>query len=140
MTSLTDIQNKGTYLALTKEGLKTEDGFPIGLDYLKSLGVTHIQVLPVLDFQTIDDDDPFKTYNWGYDPVNYFTPEGSYSTDINNIPHFSQYGNTTEKFRPDNFSLFFPDFQTFSLHSNLGLALLTFLRYNRIMCESKHNN
>lgn len=60
MTSLTDIQNKGTYLALTKEGLKTEDGFPIGLDYLKSLGVTHIQVLPVLDFQTIDDDDPSR--------------------------------------------------------------------------------
>ena len=83
MTSLTDIQNKGTYLALTKEGLKTEDGFPIGLDYLKSLGVTHIQLLPVLDFQTIDDDDPFKTYNWGYDPVNYFTPEGSYSTEPN---------------------------------------------------------
>lgn len=81
MTSLTELQNKGTYLALSKEGLKDEDGFPIGLDYVLSLGFSHIQLLPVLDFQTIDDDDPFKTYNWGYDPLNYFSPEGSYSTD-----------------------------------------------------------
>lgn len=80
MTSLSDIRGKGTYLALSKEGLKNEDGFPIGLDYILSLGVSHVQVLPVYDFQTIDEDDPFKTYNWGYDPVSYFAPEGSYST------------------------------------------------------------
>lgn len=81
MTSLTELQNRGTYLALSKEGLKDEDGFSIGLDYILSLGFSHIQLLPVLDFQTIDEDDPLKTYNWGYDPLNYFAPEGSYSTD-----------------------------------------------------------
>lgn len=82
-TSLTNVQDKGTYAALSREGLATEDGFPIGLDYLKNLGFSHIQILPVLDFQTIDDDNPFKTYNWGYDPLNYFACEGSYSTNPN---------------------------------------------------------
>lgn len=82
-TSLTGLEDKGTYVALSREGLRTEDGFPIGLDYIKTLGVSHVQILPVLDFQTIDDDNPFKTYNWGYDPLNYFACEGSYSTNPN---------------------------------------------------------
>ena len=81
MTSLTDLEDKGTYEALSRPDLKTKGGLPMGLDYLASLGVTHIQIQPVLDFQTLDDDDPFSTYNWGYDPSFYFAPEGSYSTD-----------------------------------------------------------
>lgn len=81
MTSLTDLPDKGTYEALSKEGLLTKGGLPMGLDYLASLGVTHVQLQPVLDFQTIDDDDPFSTYNWGYDPSFYFAPEGSYATN-----------------------------------------------------------
>lgn len=81
MTSLTDLKNKGTYEALSTSGLKEKASLPVGLDYLASLGVTHVQLLPVLDFQTIDDDNPFSMYNWGYDPVSYFSPEGSYSTD-----------------------------------------------------------
>lgn len=81
MTSLTDLKDRGTYEALTREGLKTKGGLPMGLDYLASLGVTHVQLQPVLDFQTVDDDDPFSTYNWGYDPSFYFAPEGSYATN-----------------------------------------------------------
>lgn len=81
MTSLTDLEDKGTYEALSRPELKTKGGLPMGLDYVASLGVTHIQIQPVLDFQTLDDDDPFSTYNWGYDPSFYFAPEGSYSTD-----------------------------------------------------------
>ena len=81
MTSKTSLSNKMTYNALAKEGLKTKGGLPMGLDYLSSLGVTHIQLQPVLDFQTIDDDDPASTYNWGYDPSFYFAPEGSYCSD-----------------------------------------------------------
>ena len=84
MTSLTTLPNRGTYLALATTGLKDEKtGMPIGLDYLASLGVTHIQLLPVLDFQSIDEDQPFSMYNWGYDPVSYFAPEGSYSSNPN---------------------------------------------------------
>lgn len=81
MTSLTSIEHKGTFKALATKGYKDEKGLPIGLDYLASLGVSHVQLMPVLDFQTIDEDDPFSMYNWGYDPVSYFSPEGSYSSD-----------------------------------------------------------
>lgn len=83
MTSRTNVENKGTFHALSIPGLKDENGNPIGLDYLASLGVTHIQLLPVLDFQTVNEDDPSSSYNWGYDPVSYFSPEGSYAIDPN---------------------------------------------------------
>lgn len=80
MTSLTDVENKGTFKALSTKGLKSREGHPIGIDYLATLGVTHIQIMPVLDFQTVDEDDPKSMYNWGYDPNSYFSPEGSYAT------------------------------------------------------------
>jgi pullulanase len=82
MTSLTSVPDKGTYKALSQEGLK-EKNIPVGLDYLASLGVSHIQLQPILDFQTIDDDHPFDSYNWGYDPSFFFAPEGSYSLNPN---------------------------------------------------------
>lgn len=81
MTSKTDIPNKGTFLALSYENQKDKDGNPIGLDYLASLGVTHIQLLPVLDFHTVDETKPSESYNWGYDPYFFFAPDGSYSSD-----------------------------------------------------------
>jgi pullulanase len=79
MTSLSGLPDKGTYAALTKTGLKDSQGMPMGLDYLKSLGVSHIQLMPTLDFQTIDDTHPETSYNWGYDPLLFMTNEGSYS-------------------------------------------------------------
>lgn len=83
MTSLTSLKGKGTYELLSRPGLKTRDNLPIGLDYLASLGVTHIQIQPILDFQTVNDDMPFSSYNWGYDPSFFFAPEGSYAKDPN---------------------------------------------------------
>lgn len=79
MTSLTGRNGSGTYQALTEEGVKSEEGLPMGMDYLSSLGVSHIQLLPVLDFQTVNDNDPKASYNWGYDPMFFFAPEGSYT-------------------------------------------------------------
>ncbi len=79
------ITNKGKYLAFTEEGTKTKDGTATGLAHLKDLGVTHVQLLPVYDFFTIDEsklDTP--QFNWGYDPQNYNVPEGSYSSDPTN--------------------------------------------------------
>ena len=67
----TNIVNKGKYLGFIEEGHKTKEGNPIGFDYLKSLGVTHVQLLPIYDFQTTNDLHPEDTYNWGYDPMNY---------------------------------------------------------------------
>lgn len=77
----TDIKNKGKFLGLIEEGIKTPKGLPVGFDYLKSLNITHVQLLPVLDYKTVDELDPSKKYNWGYDPQQYFALEGSYSTN-----------------------------------------------------------
>lgn len=77
------ITNKGKFLGLTEAGTKTKVGNLSGLDYLKSLGITHVQFLPVFDFGSVDEqgDLSFNSqYNWGYDPQNYNVPEGSYAT------------------------------------------------------------
>ena len=70
------------YKAFTcKHTTLNNDGIhPTGLDYLKELGVTHIQIMPMYDYGSVDEtkDDEF---NWGYDPVNYNVPEGSYATN-----------------------------------------------------------
>lgn len=79
----TSIVNKGKFLGFIEEGVKTQKGNPVGIDYLKSLGVTHVQLLPVYDFQTTNDLHPEDTYNWGYDPCNFCAPEGSFSTKPN---------------------------------------------------------
>ena len=76
------IRNKGKFLALTEEGTKSPEGLPTGIDHLKDLGVTHVHILPSFDFSSIDETALDRNrYNWGYDPLNYNVPEGSYSTD-----------------------------------------------------------
>ncbi|MGB4337538.1 MAG: type I pullulanase [Bacillota bacterium] len=67
----------GKYLGLAARGALC-DGQPTGLDHLVELGVTHVHLMPVQDFASIDEKDP-SAYNWGYDPYHYFVPEGSYS-------------------------------------------------------------
>lgn len=71
----------GKYLAFTETGHKNAAGVPVGMDHLKRLGITHIHLLPVFDFATVNEQDPTGEYNWGYDPKNYNVPEGSYATD-----------------------------------------------------------
>ena len=76
------IANKGKFLAMTEPGTHTPQGAPTGIDHLKDLGVTHIHILPSYDYNSVDEADlPANTYNWGYDPLNYNVPEGSYSTN-----------------------------------------------------------
>lgn len=77
------IKNKGKFLGLTETGTHTKDGIPTGLDHILDLGVTHLHLLPVYDFGSIDESKPEEErgYNWGYDPFNYNVPEGSYCTD-----------------------------------------------------------
>ena len=82
MSPKSGIEHKGKFLALTEEGTKTAEGLASGIDHLKELGITHLQVLPVFDYGSIDETTLDKNrYNWGYDPVNYNAPEGGYSTD-----------------------------------------------------------
>ena len=76
------IQNKGKYLGLIEAGTTTASGLPTGLDHMKNLGITHLHILPMYDYGSVDEtrlDKPH--FNWGYDPVNYNVPEGSYSSD-----------------------------------------------------------
>lgn len=76
------IKNAGKFLSLTEKGTKTKGGVSTGLDHLTDLGITHLHLLPVYDFGSVDETYTYeKLYNWGYDPVNYNVPEGSYSTD-----------------------------------------------------------
>jgi pullulanase len=76
------IANKGKYLAFTEEGTRSPESLKTGLDHLVELGITHVHLLPVYDFFTVDEAHPEKNeYNWGYDPLNYNALEGSYSTN-----------------------------------------------------------
>ena len=76
------IANKGKFLALTEEGVRSLNGEKTGIDHLKELGITHVHILPSYDYNSVDETQlPSNVYNWGYDPMNYNTPEGSYSTN-----------------------------------------------------------
>jgi pullulanase len=76
------IQHKGKFLGLTEEHTKGPGGLSTGLSHIKELGVTHVHLLPFYDYNSVDESKPEKAqYNWGYDPLNYNVPEGSYSTD-----------------------------------------------------------
>ena len=58
-----------------------DGGLPACMEHLAGLGVTHVQLLPVFDFGSVDEGGSEEQFNWGYDPVNYNVPEGSYATD-----------------------------------------------------------
>ena len=76
------IVNKGKFLGLTEKNTQNASGRKTGLDYLIDLGITHIQILQMFDYATVDEANLTEPqYNWGYDPLNYNVPEGSYSTD-----------------------------------------------------------
>ena len=76
------ITHKGKFLGLIETGTTTPEGIPTGLDHIKALGVTHIHLLPSYDYGSVDETSlEDNVFNWGYDPVNYNVPEGSYSTD-----------------------------------------------------------
>ncbi len=75
------IANTGKFLGLIEEGTVNSQGISTGLDHMKKLGITHLHLLPSYDYASVDETDPEAPFNWGYDPVNYNVPEGSYSTD-----------------------------------------------------------
>jgi len=80
--SLSGIKNKGKFLALTEKEAVNVAGDKTGIDHLKELGVTHVHILPSYDYGSVDETQLEKNqYNWGYDPVNYNVPDGSYATD-----------------------------------------------------------
>lgn len=74
---------KGKFTAFLKHGLKSKKNHPIGFDYIKDLGVTHVQFMPIFDFATVDETNIEAKYNWGYDPYSYNCLEGSFSSNPN---------------------------------------------------------
>jgi pullulanase len=77
---------KGKYLGMVQEGAKTPEGEKSGLDHLEEFGITHVHLLPVADYAGGDEKqraDEYTWYDWGYGPVLYNTPEGSYASDPN---------------------------------------------------------
>ena len=75
-------EHRGKYLAFCDENTKLfGTDLSTGTDYLKSLGITHVQLMPIFDFASVDETGAEDRFNWGYDPQNYFVPEGSYASD-----------------------------------------------------------
>lgn len=75
------VNHRSQFLGLTELNTRNPEGGLTGLSYIKDLGVTHVQIMPMYDFATIDEDNPSVFYNWGYDPQQFNIPEGSYSSD-----------------------------------------------------------
>ncbi|MCH4842722.1 type I pullulanase [Bifidobacterium pseudolongum] len=78
-----DATKRGKYLGMIQNGTKNSAGKSTGVDYLKELGITHVQIQPMFDYASVDETKPLddSNYNWGYDPLNYNVPEGSYASD-----------------------------------------------------------
>ncbi|MGO4959803.1 type I pullulanase [Bifidobacterium pseudolongum] len=78
-----DADKRGKYLGMIENGTTNSAGKSTGVDYLKELGITHVQIQPMFDYASVDETKPLddSNYNWGYDPLNYNVPEGSYASD-----------------------------------------------------------
>ena len=70
---------RGKYKAFTVE--QPQAPYPTGVAYLRELGITHVHLLPFFDFSDLDESGSDRQFNWGYDPLNYNVPEGSFATD-----------------------------------------------------------
>ncbi|GAU75536.1 type I pullulanase [Fusibacter sp. 3D3] len=77
------VQHKGKFLGLTEKGSQL-DGYVTGLDHLVDLGITHVHLMPINDYLSVDElSNAPDEYNWGYDPEHFNIPEGSYATNPN---------------------------------------------------------
>lgn len=81
MQKESNVVNRGKFLGLCEKGTKTDGGVSTGLDHIKELGVTHVQIMPMFDFATVDEFNVSTFYNWGYDPLQYNVPDGSFSVN-----------------------------------------------------------
>lgn len=80
----TNVKHKGKFLGAIEKNRRSQNGALVGLDHLLRLGITHVQLLPIFDYATVDEKHPDRLYNWGYDPMQYNVPEGSFATMVDN--------------------------------------------------------
>lgn len=103
------IRHKGKFIGLAERGTAASPGISTGLDHLKELGVTHIHLLPFYDYSSVDENKPGRPqYNWGYDPLNYNVPEGSYSTNpYNGITRIKELKQMIQAFHKNGLRIIF---------------------------------
>ncbi len=95
-------KSHGTFDALVQSGTKHE-GKETGFDYIKTLGISHVQLMPVFDFYTVDENSKYSQYNWGYDPHQYMSLEGSFSvTPSNGVLRTQEFMNCVNAFHNAN--------------------------------------
>lgn len=114
--------NRGKFLALTESATTTPDGkTKTGIAAIKDLGITHLQLLPIYDYASVDESNP-NQFNWGYDPLNYNVPEGSYSTQpANPVNRIVELKTTVQ-----------------SLHQN-GIRVVMDVVYNHVFDVGSHS-
>ena len=97
--------NRGKYLGMVHTGTRSPDGQKTGMDHLKELGITHVHLLPVNDFAPGDERqkaDEYTWYNWGYGPVLFNTPEGSYASDPDGTARQREFKQMVQEFHRNN--------------------------------------
>lgn len=95
-------KTKGYFDSLLEDNT-SYNNLKTGFDYIKDLGVSHVQLMPVFDFVTVDEDNRDRLYNWGYDPCQYFSLEGSYSLSPNDpFDRISKFKKLVNKFHKNN--------------------------------------
>jgi pullulanase len=95
------IKNRGDFLGFTEENTVNNQGLSTGLDHLKELGITHVHLLPVFDYATVDEQNRYK-YNWGYDPHYYNVPEGSYANRPEGYQRIKEFKEMVKKLHDNN--------------------------------------
>lgn len=96
---------RGKYLGMVQEGARTPDGEKSGLDHLKELGISHVHLLPACDYAGGDERqkaDDYTWYDWGYDPVLYNTPEGSYASNPDGTIRQQEFKKMVQAFHKNN--------------------------------------
>jgi pullulanase len=97
------ISHRGKFLGLVEAGTTTPDGEKSGLDHLTELGITHVHLLPVNDYAGGDErQKEYTWYNWGYDPVLFNTPEGSYASDPDGTARQKEFKRMIQSFHQRN--------------------------------------
>ncbi len=123
------------FIANSITGLK-HDGYSVGLDHIKELGITHVQLMPVFDFATVDEFKAYHTYNWGYDPQQYLSLDGSYSSNAENpYSRIYEFKNLVETYHENNLyvnlDVVFNHVYLTELFANEVLVPYYFIRYDR---------
>lgn len=96
--------NKGKYLSFIERETKNKEGLKTGLDHLLELGITHVHLLPVFDFATVNEYN-HDDYNWGYDPYFYNVPEGSYASNPSNDSRIREFKKMIKVLHDNNLAI-----------------------------------